>query len=255
MLLKNILQFIMKVVSWNILSDEFIDKKYYPKIPFKLLDRKKRFTTILETIKKTRADVIFLQEVMIKEYEIFKSLFKGFFVSKLITIEWKYPNENFEKTESGNIILLRKSMFTDFQYIIDDFCIVSCRYNNNNICFANVHLDDLSSIKRFKQIIRVIEKTNSCDKVIIGGDFNQKYNENTKLFKFFKLNLFKPSITNNDATYYIDKSQSIDNIMFRGFRLKTSSVSNKCGKRSIGNMICQINEYGSDHFPVIVEFH
>ena len=243
----------MKVISWNILADEFIAKKYYPNIPIKLLDRKKRLKTIINRIKKEKTDVLLLQEVMIKEHRVLKDLFKNFFVSNLIPVKWKYPNEYGKKSESGNVILLRKTLFSDFQYIVDDFCIVSCIYNNKKVCFVNVHLDDLSGITRFNQITRVIEKTNKFNKVIIAGDLNQRYNEDSYMFKFFKLNHFIPSVTNNDPTYYISKSQSIDNIMFKGFELKSSSVSNDCGKRTLENIICQINDYGSDHFPIIVD--
>ena len=245
----------MKVISWNILADEFISKKYYPTIPIKLLNREKRIETIINRLKNEKADVVLLQEVMIKEHNTLKETFNNFFVSNLILIKCKYPNEYGRPHESGTVILLRKSIFSDFKYISrDEFCIISCLYNNKKVCFANVHLDDLSSITRFNQLIRVIEKTNKFNKVIIGGDMNQKYDENSYMYKFFKLNRFKPSVINNDPTYYIDKSQSIDNIMFKGFKLESSNVSNDCGKRTLGNIICQINNYGSDHFPIIVNF-
>lgn len=243
----------MKVISWNILADEFIAKKYYPTIPIKLLDRKKRLKTIINRIKKEKTDVLLLQEVMIKEHKVLKDLFTHFFVSDLIPVKWKYPNEYGKKSESGNVILLRKSLFSDFKYILDDFCIVSCNYHNKRICFVNVHLDDLLSSTRYNQIFRIINKTNIFNKVIIAGDFNQKYDKSSYMYKLLKKYDFYPSITNNDPTYFISKSQSIDNIFYKGFKLKSSSVSNECGKRTLDNIICQINDYGSDHFPIIIQ--
>ena len=243
----------MKVISWNILADEFIAKEYYPTIPFKLLDRKKRLKTIINRIKKEKTDVLLLQEVMIKEHKVLKDLFPNFFVSNLIPVKWKYPSEYGKTSESGNVILLRKSLFSDFTYILDDFCIISCNYNNKKVCFINVHLDDLSSDTRSNQILRVINKTNTFNKVIIAGDFNQKYDKESNMYKILKKNHFYPSIINNQPTYFISKSQSIDNIFYKGFTLKNSFVSNDCGKRSIENIICQINDYGSDHFPIIIQ--
>lgn len=244
----------MKVISWNILADEFIEEKYYQLIPIKFLDRNKRLKIIINRIKQENPDVLLLQEVMIKEYNILKKLFKNFYISNLNTINWKYLNEYGNKSESGNIILLRKTKFSNFEYILDEFCMVSCIYKNEKICFINIHLDDLSSITRYKQIYKIIHKTNKFNNIIIAGDFNEKYNKKSNMYKLFKKYGYKSSIINNDPTYFISKTQSIDNIFYRNFDLKSSFVSNDCGKRTIENIICQMVDYGSDHFPIISYF-
>lgn len=53
----------MKIVSWNILANEFITPGELPPI-----DRKNRLTQICKVLKQIDADIIFLQEVMFMEY-------------------------------------------------------------------------------------------------------------------------------------------------------------------------------------------
>ena len=43
------------------------------------------------------------------------------------------------------------------------------------------------------------------------------------------------------------------NINDKGLELKASSVNNICGNRTISNINCQLENYGSDHFPVIIK--
>jgi mRNA deadenylase 3'-5' endonuclease subunit Ccr4 len=54
----------MKILSWNILADEFIKKRYYPMIPSEvLLNRKQRQIQIISTLVHADMDVMLLQEV------------------------------------------------------------------------------------------------------------------------------------------------------------------------------------------------
>ena len=99
----------MKILSWNILANEFIKQSYYPMIPSHiLLNRKKRQDSIIETLKHANADIMFLQEVMQSEYNKLDDEFnKTYHLIKGKHIYW----DNI-RCYSGNIILLRKSLFS-----------------------------------------------------------------------------------------------------------------------------------------------
>ena len=67
----------MKVVSWNILANEFIKKADYPMIKGKMLfNRKGRLTQITSILQNINADVMLLQEVMRAEYNFLSEIFK-----------------------------------------------------------------------------------------------------------------------------------------------------------------------------------
>jgi endonuclease/exonuclease/phosphatase family metal-dependent hydrolase len=242
----------MKVVSWNILADEFIAPRYYKNIPIKLFDRKERFKIIVNNIIQEDADVYLLQEVMKKEYISLKNKFNNYLFSDLVRIDWKYPNEYNKKSESGNIIMFKKNKFSNLKQIDDNNCIVVVKRKSKEICFANIHLDDLSQLTRYKQIENIINKTNLYKRCIIAGDFNQNYIKTSSLYMLLKNNGFKASQKKpKEFSFFISKSQLIDNIFYRGFKTKKENVLNICGKKSIENIECQLKEYGSDHFPVM----
>ena len=102
----------MKVLSWNILANEYIKKQYYPQVKEELLIREERFKLIVNNLLAINADIILLQEVMSAEYKNLKELLSHrYFISKLIPIHWKgYP-----QGESGNITMIKKSKFTSIK--------------------------------------------------------------------------------------------------------------------------------------------
>ena len=74
----------MKVLSWNILANEYIKKQYYPQVKEELLIREDRFKLISSKLKEINADIILLQEVMSAEYKNLKELLSHkYFISKL----------------------------------------------------------------------------------------------------------------------------------------------------------------------------
>jgi endonuclease/exonuclease/phosphatase family metal-dependent hydrolase len=99
----------MKIVSWNILANEFIKKNDYPMIAEKtLFNRKERLAHILRVLECIDADIMLLQEVMTTEYNALSTTFgKNYLVLQGIHIHW-YG----KKTSSGNVTLLRKKMFS-----------------------------------------------------------------------------------------------------------------------------------------------
>jgi|688.fasta_scaffold153908_2 endonuclease/exonuclease/phosphatase family metal-dependent hydrolase len=99
----------MKVISWNILANEFIKKADYPMIKSKMLfNRKGRLTQITSILKNVNADVILLQEVMQAEYNSLSETFnKDYYIIKGNNINWYN-----KKSYSGNVTFLRKKVFS-----------------------------------------------------------------------------------------------------------------------------------------------
>ena len=258
----------VKVVSWNILASEWITKKDYPDIKqAELFNSKKRIKTIIDKLKIYNADILLLQEVMPEEYKNLNKYFKAeYYISQIQPIKWSYKNINNTKSESGNVTLVRLSKYTPLELNLDTlsssytqlshFCrITQCKNNETNkvITIYNIHLDDLSSVKRNKQMSLLLEfdnelnKTNKTNKTqmpcIIAGDFNQVYRENSKLYTIPKF-----MVHNFCNTYYIEKNINIDNILSRGFKLDKSML--KCTNLE-QNTEDIFKKIGSDHIPVI----
>ena len=237
----------MKVLSWNILANEYIKKQYYPQVKEELLIREERFKLISNKLKEINADIILLQEVMSAEYKNLKELLSHkYFISKLIPIQWKgYP-----EGESGNITMIKKSKFTSIKQKEN---YITCKHRQDKFYIVNIHLDDSSQNRRETQISDILSKVNDKERVIIGGDCNEEYKKSSGIYKLLEDNNFNISIT--DFTYFIEKQMKIDNIFFKGLELKDSLVNNICGHRTISNINCQLEKYGSDHFPVIIKLN
>jgi endonuclease/exonuclease/phosphatase family metal-dependent hydrolase len=255
----------MKIMSWNILASEWIKQIYYPKINKKtLFNRKARFNKIMKTINEENADIIMLQEVMLLEYNSLKHYLNNKYkISPLNPIKWKYPKDNQTKSqsESGNVTFIKKNILNSIK---DDINHQSFEFGiyteipNNNISILNIHLDDLSVNTRNKQMKSVESLLYTKPKCIIGGDFNQPYRKNSKIY-----NLPEFTIHNtNCPTYYIEEKMNIDNIMSRGFDKNISkNEKNNNDKKHENQEQCGIypttmeegfEMYGSDHLPVII---
>ena len=256
----------VKVLSWNILASEWITKKDYPDInKAELFNTKKRVKTIIDKLKTYNADIILLQEVMPEECKNLHKYFKDeYYISQIQPIKWSYKNNENTKSESGNVTLVRLSKYTPIELNLDTpsylhlshFCrMTQCKNNETNkvITLYNIHLDDLSSVKRNKQMSLLLEfdkeinknnkinkTTNSC---IIAGDFNQVYRETSKLYTIPKF-----TVHNFCNTYYIEKNINIDNILSRGFKLDKSM--SKCANLTQDTEDI-FKKIGSDHTPII----
>ena len=253
----------VKIVSWNILASEWITKKDYPDIKnTELFNSKKRITTIIDKLKNYNADMILLQEVMPDEYKIIQKYFKDeYHITEIQPIKWSYKNNENVKSKSGNITIIRKSKYTLLQLDTDtdtnlvsnlmQFCmVIQCKHIETNkvITLYNIHLDDLSSVKRNKQMKHILDFDKEINKnnkaCIIAGDFNQVYRVNSKLY-----NLPKFTVHNFCNTYYIEKNINIDNILTRGFK-EDKALANCTNLSNDTEDI--FKKIGSDHIPVIV---
>lgn len=233
----------MKIVSWNILASEWIKKSYYPKVGGGVLfDRTSRYKKVSNNLISMQPDIILLQEVMKLEYKkLVKVFLKDFYISDLNPIIWQKAY-----SESGNVTFLRKSLFNknDIKHFPLEFGIfTSCIYNNKPFNIFNIHLDDISSSIRQKQIDSVSQFTNNIPLCIIGGDFNQNYRSNSKLYNLpgFNVNNFCP-------TYYIESKMNIDNILSKGL---VKDTNNTCPIYP-HTMESGFKMFGSDHLPVQV---
>lgn len=243
----------VKVVSWNILASEWIRTTDYPDIKTSLLFSIKRINKIIETLQNYNADIVFLQEVMPNEYKIIKKKFKDkYTITQIQPIKWSYKNESHTKNESGNVILIRNTNYHTIKVSVMDFCIiVQCIHNETNktITLYNIHLDDISSVKRNTQMQKLLDFDNDINKknknacCIIGGDFNQKYTLKSKLYSLPKF-----IVHNLCNTYYIDSKLNIDNILTRGF--KVDKTNSKCVNVSTNNED-MFKKIGSDHISII----
>ena len=150
----------MKIVSWNILAQEWIDQKDYPMIPSSILfNRSARFKNIYRILSELEPDVILLQEVMNQEYQKVLKLFGAAFHISQINVIWG---------TSGNVSLFSKKLFKNVKNIEYPFGTVS---SCDDFTFINVHLEEESVEKRCVQMKEVISKNPN----IIGGDFNHQY--------------------------------------------------------------------------------
>jgi endonuclease/exonuclease/phosphatase family metal-dependent hydrolase len=245
----------MKILSWNILANEFINKSYYPMIPADILfNRKKRQEQIIRTLKQAAADIMLLQEVMQSEYNtLYTEFHSAYYLIKGKYIQWQKN----KRGHSGNVILLKKSIFVFKNHIQLDFGLaVECQLKSSKtlrpIIVINVHLDDLKQAKRIEQIkeLEPLLAGQTHQKIILGGDFNEHYTPIAKLYKQLTRDyVFSLPPEQQEPTYYIERKMRIDNILVKGFEgKKESKVINDYGD----DIIQQFLHYGSDHLPVTV---
>ena len=273
----------MKLISWNILANEFITQSDYPMIKGKtLFNRNERLKNIMQLLLKANADVMLLQEIMEKE---FKALMK-LFASKYTIVRGKNINWYNKPSQSCNIILLRKTHFKllktyDLEFGL--YLVAGTSANEvgaagasanevgaagtssntgtsaNEVVIINVHLNDTSHLDRIKQITSIKEILYKSNKVILGGDFNQVYNARSTLYKMISNAGLMPTI--HDPTYYVEKKMCIDNLMLKGFQLdntcpiKKNNELNCCNNKTKNNKTknnkttrngsCVINKYKS----------
>lgn len=236
----------MKVLTWNILAAEWVKKSYYPGVDTSVIfDNKARFARIGKILKEIDADIIMLQEVMPKEYLSLVLLFgKKYFISELKTMVWGY-NKN---SESGNVTFLKRSLFpknTISHYPLEYGVYTQCLYKNKPCDIFNIHLDDQSPQKRYKQWddLHAISRKKD-NRIIIAGDFNHEYKKKCKLYN-------TPGFETHNLcpTYYIERKMNIDNILTKGFQKAPLSKCNWYPTRVEDGF----KEYGSDHLPVLVE--
>src|SRR3989344_6107649 len=99
----------MKILSFNILSEDYINIQDYPHINPKFLSTSYRLPIIKKLLFTINPDIICLQEVHEKVYTHLKKKFSDYYVSPLAKLNLKADDIN--KNKSGNIILIKKKLF------------------------------------------------------------------------------------------------------------------------------------------------
>ena len=221
----------MKILTWNIIASEWAKQSYPTLKTPSLLDPHRRIQIIMRRIQEMHADIVLLQEVMEQEYETLCEQFhQDYHCSSLRIIPWTKT-----KTSSGNVTFLKKTLFTQGDEWAMEYGIY---VKSGGIAIVNLHLDDLSSLKRRKQMSELRPILEKEVHAVIGGDFNQEYKKDAVLYK---LSNFK--VHNTCDTYFVEKDMNLDNILTKGFTATAPSCS----------YIPQSVEeglYGSDHIPV-----
>jgi endonuclease/exonuclease/phosphatase (EEP) superfamily protein YafD len=238
----------MKILSWNILADEFVKERYYPMIPADIVVRRKqRQQQIINMLEQMDTDVMLLQEVMQTEYNLIAAAFKKtHHIIRGKNIKWQQT-----QSYSCNVTLLRKTVFTlraNHQNDLKFGLVVRAYVNAQPVVLINVHLDDLLPEKRLKQIEQLLLIIINSEKIILGGDFNENYVPMTGIYEVIKNSGL--TIFNQKPTYYVKRQMCIDNIMTKGlvFKKKSAQVVNDFG----ANITQQYEAYGSDHLPVVL---
>ena len=267
----------MKIMTWNILASEWIKKSYYPNVTNTVLfDRKSRFKRILEKIISENPDVLLLQEVMQLEYKLLSDHLRSrYHVSGLSPVNWSKKEGQPILSESGNITLLKKSVF---KYVHEEplpanfglysSAVYSPAMKSKSISKSirktyqvhlfNIHLNDLFVQTRTKQmnVIKPFVEQETASHCLIAGDFNQEYNPHSKLYAI-------PGFTvhNKCKTYYIKKNMNIDNILSKGFKEDSPQETTDSKLTSPSCLVVPkeietgFKLYGSDHLPVIAHVH
>jgi len=227
---------LMKILSWNILAEEFIDRKYYPDIPdYILFNREYRISRIVGIIKEQKPDIICLQEVMHKELNSLKSEIHGYNFYKSRVIKWVYDDVQMRST-SFNVILIRKKYRV--KEIIELPTGIGIRIQD--ILILSIHLHDIDQSKRNLEMKELLSICKEYQQVIICGDFNQE-NINVRGY-----------ITWNTDPTYIDETEEvcIDNILTKGIH-----SNNECNIiHNNGSQYSNLMQNGSDHLPVVLNF-
>ena len=236
----------MKILSWNILAHEFIEKRYYPMIPpVILLNRVQRQTQIMHLLTQLDMDVMLLQEVMPSEYNTLLQTFqKTHHVLRGKNIKWQD-----KQSHSANVTVLRKTLFARPVSLPLAFGLgVQCVYQNRPLFLFNVHLDDLSPAQRQNQLTELLPYIAAHPRIIIGGDFNENYKASAPSELYQRLLGLR--ILNQQPSYYIERKMCIDNILIKGLALKHRQAYVLDAFE--GDRVKQFITYGSDHLPIAV---
>jgi endonuclease/exonuclease/phosphatase family metal-dependent hydrolase len=252
-----------KVLSFNVLSDEYIEfnnpvflKRWYPGIKASELLLKNRVATIIATLKYMDADIICLQEVMVKLRVLLVKIFPDYYVSSL-------AKHTFGEKKTGNLVMLKKSKF-EANTVVEAMSdigkgyhqmtvlakpIVGGKPRTKPIVVCSLHLSDTTA--KYGQA-KVVSELLSIykGKVIVAGDFNTN---NEKLHAIFTGLGFKSGIhanTKHRGTYLCEKPM-IDYIYASGFKKIVASVYNEPTKCTAAVCyISTIKKYGTDHYPI-----
>ncbi len=242
----------LKIMTWNILAEEFIEPRYYSQIPKNILcNRNMRWQKINNIIQRFIQDdrgVVCLQEVMRKEFNALKEicLFHKYQIFKSPIIKWSYNGRTY-MSSSFNVILLPDDLHIEKVYTFTFGVAVLLAIN---VLILNVHLSDDNNAMKHAQL-QSLKYLFNYPRIILAGDLNEDYHiKDTSSYNIYtKLKAMNFEVHNHEYTYYHDEISCIDNILTKGLK----STNSKCTTMNSldGLSIDHIYTYGSDHLPVI----
>lgn len=243
----------LRIMTWNILADLWLDKAYYKNIPNKFLDKTYRYTQNKKVINDINADIILLQEVEYATYVKLKRYYRDkYHVFPLHSNEnglWSHDLAPRKKLEqNGSLIMIKLTFLKHLSAIQTSTLKLSDDGNTAGLIqfthtatgkkflIVNVHLDPKRSLRLIqlrKLAARIRPYKGKC-KIIIGGDFNSNG---------IKLKDFHEVSHEADSTYYKQKI-IIDHIYVHRCKI-TDGYTFDADKTKF------LEHYGSDHLPIV----
>lgn len=247
----------LKVLSWNILVQQWIDKKTREEaLDKRHLRRSYRIRKQIEFIEKANPDVILLQETTPLVMRKYQQLLPSYDMDCFSRIHWQRGTDSDSKElSSGNAILWKKGLFTetsckiltlDHARGIYASALTGRTKHGTDMQIINVHLsygNVKAATMQFKEIIQK-HLGEKVPVVIIGGDFNM---EDDTIRQLYEKKGFHDCVPRHTPTHPFKSDthgQTIDHILVKGMQCKATIVKKT---RSIGECM---KVYGSDHYPI-----
>ena len=255
----------VRCLTWNILAHEWVEETEGVDARA-LFNRSRRRAVILRHLRAFNADAMLLQEVGKDEHAALVAAFGDTHdVSSLWPITWSYDtdwnssdsgldgSDSPNQTESGNVTLLRKSVFGSVTHFAVDFGVVTnCTFEGRGACtFANVHLDDMCPRKRHVQLASLASHIRPDGSLaVVAGDFNHSYSSGDSLYgvltDFTATNVRAPTYFFEQETCFLQQKATIDNVLARGFHVPGPAAVPAFPP----SMASGLERFASDHLPV-----
>lgn len=248
----------IKVISFNVLADEFINfpdpSDYYAGVDPADLKSAARLPKIFRKIKELSPDVAMLQEMTKKISKEFIAAFKEY---QFFPIAW-HQTEEAKQYPYGNQIMVRRSILTSarastayLHHFGGAVGLLDVRLiDGQDIMFINIHFDSEKHKNRLGEstaVAQLVEKYFTTHAIILGGDFNTDHAAIHKKFEPLISAVQKPTGT------YLCESPMIDYLYVggRGATVIDGFVDKRvCSKKKLCRQQT-IVRYGSDHYPVV----
>lgn len=260
----------MRLVSFNILSDDYMDfkdekflRRYYKGLSPERLTWRYREARVLAKMRALKADIFMLQEVMVEARDSFQRHFGDYHISPLAQHEFHMDGINFNRT--GNLVMVRKSVCRrppEFWSVSIGlgYSVAVARLtwrvphgHCQHAAIFSLHLIDTP--QKFQQVgslLALVDQFPECD-LILGGDFNTKSRRvHTRMEKRFFSSVRVDQADHHYGTYLCERPM-IDYI-YTSLPAHRSRIDN--GPVKSDRQTCfvrTLDEIGSDHYPVIAE--
>lgn len=253
----------MRIVSFNILSDDYIDfddrkfvRRWYNDIDPELLRLSNRLPTLLTKLEKLKADVFLLQEVMHEARDAIMERFGSDFSVGPICLH-SLDRSNTNHCRTGNMIMVRYqpnykrvhfgrgALQYGYAYATAK---ITWRHTQSTLTLFSIHFSDVwkERSEQSNAFITLLDREVKGD-LVIGGDFNTHSRVTHAPFQ----RRFHTSIQFPKGTYLCERPM-IDYI-YSTIQPKFADVDNE-PLEHVGTCYDRtIRDYGSDHYPVIAE--